>query len=86
MCFVWLFKTKIWWICKICYFDTDSFIVHVKTDDIYKHITEDVEMRFRTSNFLIDRPLPKGNNKKVTRLMKDYLGGNIMKKIVWLRE
>ena len=36
--------------------DTDSFIVHVKTDDIYKDIAEDVETRFGTSNFEIDRP------------------------------
>ena len=28
---------------KICYVDTDSFIVHVKTDDVYEDITEDVE-------------------------------------------
>ena len=38
--------------------DTDSFIVHVKTDGIYKDIAEDVETRFDTSNFEIDRPLP----------------------------
>ena len=44
--------------------DTDSFIVHVKTDDIYKDIREDVETRFDTSHFEIDRPLPKGENKK----------------------
>ena len=31
--------------------DTDTFIVHVKTEDIYKDITEDVETRFDTSNF-----------------------------------
>ena len=49
---------------KLCYIDTDSFIVHVKTDDIYKYIAEDVEARFDTSNFEIDRPLPKGKNKK----------------------
>ena len=30
---------------------TDSFIVHVKTEDIYKDIAEDVETRFDTSNF-----------------------------------
>ena len=40
--------------------DTDSFIVHVKTDDIYKGITKDVETRFDTSNFETDRSLPKG--------------------------
>ena len=40
--------------------DTDSFIVHVKIDDIYKGIAEDMETRFETSNFEVDRPLPKG--------------------------
>ena len=31
---------------KFCYMDTDSFIVLVKTDDIYKDITEDAKTRF----------------------------------------
>ena len=43
--------------------DTNSFIVHIKTDNIYKDIAEDVETRFGTSNFELDRPLPKGKNK-----------------------
>ena len=60
---------------KLCYMDTDSFIVHLKTDDIYKDIAEDVETRFGTSNFEIERPLPKAKNKKLIRLMKDELGG-----------
>ena len=46
--------------------DTDSFIVHVKTEDIYKDIARDAERRFGTLNFEIDRPLPKGKSKKVT--------------------
>ena len=70
---------------KPCYMDTDSFIVHVKTDDIYKDIAKDVETRFNTSNFEIDRPLPNGKNKKVIGLMKDELGGQIMKEFVGLR-
>ena len=49
---------------KICYMDTDSLIVHVKTNGIYKDIAEDVETRFDTSNFDLDRPLPKVKNKK----------------------
>ena len=32
------------------------------TDDIYKAIAEDAETRTDTSNFEIDRPLPKGKN------------------------
>ena len=49
---------------NLCYMDTDSFIVHVKTNNIYKDIAEDVEKRFGTSNFKRDRTLPKGKNKK----------------------
>ena len=45
--------------------DTKSFIVHVKRNDIYKDVAEDVETRFDTSNFELDRSLPKGRNKKV---------------------
>ena len=40
--------------------DTDSFIVHVKSDYIYKDITEDVETRLGTSNFELGKALPKG--------------------------
>ena len=64
---------------------TDSFVVHVKTDDIYKDIAENVETRFDTSNFDLSRPLPKGKNKKVIGLMKDELNEQIMKEFVWLR-
>ena len=60
---------------KLCYMDTDSFIVHVH---------EDVETRFDTSNVKIDRPLPKGKNKNVIGLMKDELRGQIMKEFVGL--
>ena len=47
---------------RLCYMDTDSFIFHVKANDIYKDIAEDIEKRFDTSNYEIDRPLPKGKN------------------------
>ena len=60
------------------YIDTDSFIVYIKTDNIYKDVAEYVETRFDTSNYELDRPLHKRNNKKVIGLMKDELGGKIM--------
>ena len=70
---------------KLCYKNTDSFIAGAKTDDIYRDIVEDVKIRFDTSNFEIDRSLPKGKNKKVLGLMKDELGGQFMKQFVGLR-
>ena len=70
---------------KHCCMDTDSFIIHVKIDDIYKDIAEDIETRFDASKFEIDRSLLKGKNKKVIGLMKEELGGQIMKKLVGLR-
>ena len=39
---------------KLCYMDTGSFIVYIKTDDVYKNIAEDVETRFDTSNYELD--------------------------------
>ena len=44
--------------------DTDSFIVYTKIDDTYKDIAEYVETRFDTSNYEIDKMLPKEKNKK----------------------
>ena len=47
---------------KLCYMDTDSFLVHIQ-HDIYKDIAEDVETRFDTSNYELDR-YQKENIKK----------------------
>ena len=60
---------------KLFYMDTGSFIVHLKTEDIFKDIVEHVETRFDTSNFELDRLFPKGKNKKVIGIIKDELGG-----------
>ena len=59
--------------------DTDSFIVHVKIDEIYKKNCRRCWKRSDTSNFEIDRTLPIGKNKKVIGLMEDELGGQIIK-------
>ena len=70
---------------KLCYMDTDSFIMHIKTEDFYKDIANDVERRFDTSNYEVNIPLPTGKNQKVVGLMKDGLGGKIMTEFVALR-
>ena len=70
---------------RLCYMDTDSFVLNTKTKDFYKDIAENVKERFDSSNYTFDRPLPKGVNKKVIGLMKDELGGDIITEFVALR-
>ena len=43
---------------KLCYMDTDSFIMNIKTNKFYEDITNDVQNRFDTSNYEVNRPLP----------------------------
>ena len=74
-------KKKYGNMVKLCYMDTDSLIMNIKTKDI----AQDVEEIFDISNYDVDRPLPKGKNKKVIRLMKDELGGGIITEFVALR-
>ena len=70
---------------KLCYMDTDSFVIHIKTEDFYEDIANDVEEWFDTSNYDNNRPLPIGKNKKVISVFKDELGGKIMKEFVAFR-
>ena len=78
-----LFKPKYGKKAKLCYIDTNSFIVCIKIYDIYKDIADSVETRFNTSIYelecnFIERPLRKG-------LIKDELCRTIMTKFVGLR-
>ena len=65
--------------------DTDSFIVFMKRDYIYKDVAEDVETIFDTSNYELDKALAKGKNKKITGLIKDEISGKRMKEFIKLR-
>ena len=77
--------------------DTDFLVYHIRTEDFYADIADDVQTRFNTSGCTPDgycvpratewfhRPLPVGLNKKVIGLMKDELGGKIMTEFVALR-
>ena len=38
---------------KLCYMDTDSFIMNIKTNDLYKDISNDVENRFELGEKII---------------------------------
>ena len=65
---------------QLCYMDTDSFIIHIVTEDFYKDIVDNVNDWFDT--FAYDkednRPLPIGINKKIIGKFKDELNGKIM--------
>ena len=70
---------------KLCYTDTDSFVIYIKTENFFEDISNDVEKWFDTSNYNDKRPPPIGKNKKVPGLFKDELGGKIFTEIVALR-
>ena len=78
-------KPKYQYKPKLCYTDTEKFVIHIKTEDFYDDIANDVEKRFDTSNYDDNRPLPIGMNKKVIGLFKDELGGKIITEFVGLR-
>ena len=64
---------------KLCYMDTGSFNIHIKTEYFYEYIADDVGKRFDALNYEINRPLATRENKKVIGLMKDELGGKIIR-------
>ena len=70
---------------KLCYMNTDIFIMNIETNYFYEDIASDVENRFDASNYEVNRPLPTGKNKKVIGLMKYELGGKIITEFVTLR-
>ena len=67
------FKPKYGDRAKLCYTDTDSFIIYIKTEDFFVDISNDVEKWFDMSNFDKNdkRPLPIRKNQKVPGLFKD---------------
>ena len=65
---------------KFCYdYLKPKYGKNVKLSYVDTDIVEDIKKRFHTPNYEIDRPLAKGKSKKVIGLMKDKLGGQIMK-------
>ena len=62
---------------KLCYTDTDNFVIYIKTEDFYEDIANDVERWFNISNYdeNDERPLPICKNKKVIGIFKDELKG-----------
>ena len=72
---------------RLCYMDTESFIIYIKTEDFYKDISNNVEKWFDTSSYNENdkRPLPIGKSITIIGLFKDELGGKIMIEFVGRR-
>ena len=66
---------------KLCYMDTDSFVLNIFTEDFFEDINNDIERWFDKDD---KRPLQIGVNKKVIGMFKD-LPGKIMKEFCALR-
>ena len=71
---------------NLCYTNTDSFVIYIKTEDFSEDIANDVDRWFDTSNYdeNDERTLPIDKNKKIIGLFKDELGGKIRKEFLYL--
>ena len=72
---------------RLCYMDTDNFVMYIKTEDFYKDIADDVERWFDTSNYDENnkRPFPIGEKNRVSVIFKYELRAKIMKEFYALR-
>ena len=69
---------------ELGYTDTDSFVIYVKTDDIYEDLKELNEyMDF--SEYPKDHPNYDASNKKVIGKIKDELKGNRIEEFIGLK-
>ena len=73
---------------RLCFMDTGSFVYEIEAEDFYRDIAKEMKERFDTSRCSKEdnRPLPIRVNKKVIGIMKDELGGKIMREFVALRQ
>jgi hypothetical protein len=69
---------------KAVYTDTDSFVIHIKDNNITKKLKENNEY-FDFSNYPKEHILYNENNKKVVGKFKDELGGNLINEFAVLR-
>ena len=68
----------------ILYTDTDSLLVEIETDDVYKDIEKNKDL-YDTSDYAKEHPLYSNINKKVLGKMKDECNGTLIVECVCLR-
>ena len=67
--------------CELIYTDTDSLLLNIQTEDVYKDMKEDVSLY----DYPKDHPRYDGINKKVLGKMKDECGGEAIEEVVAVR-
>ena len=70
--------------CQRLYTDTDSLLLEIKTEDVYKDMETDLYL-YDTSDFRKDHPLHSQKNKKVIGKMKDECAGALISETICLR-
>ena len=70
--------------CKLLYTDTDSLLLEIETDDVYKDMEANKHL-FDTSDNPKEHPLYSSANKKVLGKMKDECAGTPIAECVCLR-
>ena len=70
--------------CELIYTDTDSLILDIRTDDLYKDM-QDNSWQYDTSNYPKDHLLYNDKNKKALGKMKDECGGEVIEEVVAVR-
>jgi len=70
--------------CNVLYTDTDSLLLHIETDDVYRDMEKHIDL-YDTSDFPKDHYLYYTKNKKVLGKMKDECAGKPISEYVGLR-
>ena len=72
---------------KLCYMDTDSFVIYIKTEDFYEDIAENVEKWFDTSNYSKDdnRPPPIDKHQKKHWFFQRLIWRKDYERICWTK-
>ena len=79
------FANKLWEKNELVASDTDSMILNIKTEDVYKDMEKLLD-ELDTSGYPRDHPLYSEKNKKVIGKFKDELNGKIMNEIVFFKK
>ena len=69
---------------KLAYTDTDAFIYHIQTPDLYEDMADNMDA-YDTSNYPVDHPLHSRTNAKVLGKMKDEWSSLAPQEFIGLR-